>query len=557
MTRVPVAFLLALLASVGLHLLGAGVLTKLPIALAPAEVVRAGQSTALGPLEIEVVEPSPVEASDVAQDPGERELVRERLADLEARSASPPPEPSAMPEEPEEERPEIRQPAPATRQLQPVQIHSQDPSVESSPDARFVADEASRVEEETVASLRSYSMDAREVEAGESLEPSDAEEPGNADTQQSAEHREREGNESRFATEEEANMERTAEDEQATTLPHRTATDRAGEAPRQRPRGSGEQTQRAERAQREGGGEQWEAVTLSDGEGTFTVRRRVRPDGEGEGNGGGEARVARRGRRGRDRARRGRLGRRGSGRGQGGPDLRLSWNQFEQVLGDERLREERERYVRERLSKQRGRGEERQRRWADFRAAIENYVSDVRPGNQTALNAAASPFASYIAAVHRRLHRHFAERFIANLPGGAGNPFNDMSLRTKLEIVFNGDGSIHRVGVVRTSGLMPFDYGAYNAVMSGQPYPAPPQSIRSGNGKVYLHWSFYRNARQCGAFNAEPFLLPNPPGAPTGQDNSPFVDGPAWGGVVPRDARPTWGVEGGEGEEEAGPGAAP
>lgn len=497
------------------------------------------------------------EASDGEEGEDER---RPREDELPTRRVQPEPDPPPAEEAAlERARREIAPPAPDTRRLQPVQIRSADPEVEPPEDARFVADEASRVEEETVATLRSYSMDAPEVEPARPIEASEAEEEGNADIQESAEHREREGSESRFATEQEVRRERRADEEPRAALPN-TQAGRADEAQGSRPAASGAQAQGSERAQREGGGERWETVTLSDGEGTFTVRRRVRPEGEGQGGGGGPAREAHSGRRGRHGERLGQRGHRGSRRGQRGPDLRLSWNQFEQVLGEDRLREERERFARERLSKQRGRSEERQRRWADFRAAIENYVSDVRPGNQTALNAAASPFASYIATVHRRLHRHFAERFIANLPGGAGNPFNDMSLRTKLEIVFNGDGSIHRVGVVRTSGLLPFDYGAYNAVMSGQPYPAPPESIRSGNGKVYLHWSFYRNARQCGAFNAEPFILPNPPGTPAGQDDSPFVDGqgPAWGGVVPRDARPSWGVERGQGSggEEAEPGPA-
>ena len=32
----------------------------------------------------------------------------------------------------------------------------------------------------------------------------------------------------------------------------------------------------------------------------------------------------------------------------------------------------------------------------------------------------------------------------------------------------------------------------------------------SGDGRVYVHWDFYNNERQCGTFNAEPYILPMP-----------------------------------------------
>ena len=40
-------------------------------------------------------------------------------------------------------------------------------------------------------------------------------------------------------------------------------------------------------------------------------------------------------------------------------------------------------------------------------------------------------------------------------------------------------------------------------------FPAPPPQIRSGNGKVYIHWDFHRDERACGTFGAEAFILNN------------------------------------------------
>jgi TonB family protein len=209
------------------------------------------------------------------------------------------------------------------------------------------------------------------------------------------------------------------------------------------------------------------------------------------------------------------------------PNLALSWSQFEQAFGEEKLQAQREQYVEQRRSAAQGGG--RRERWKKFRGAIENFLPNVQPGTQTALNAAASPFASYLAAIHRNIHREFAHSFLAGLPL-AGGPFSDRTLNTTLEIVLNGDGSVHQVGVVKTSGFMPFDYGAFDAVMRAAPYPPAPRSILSGDGRVYVHWGFYRNERQCGTFNARPFILPHPGETPApgetplhdeGEDSAP------------------------------------
>ena len=74
-------------------------------------------------------------------------------------------------------------------------------------------------------------------------------------------------------------------------------------------------------------------------------------------------------------------------------------------------------------------------------------------------------------------------------------------------------------------------------MLRAQPYPAAPSSILSGDGRVYFHWGFYRNQRQCGTFNAEPYILPNPRGTPAREG---LTDEPDWETVVPGDARPTW-----------------
>ena len=399
------------------------------------------------------------------------------------------PEPEPEPEpEPRLTVPAVPVPVrPPPAQLQAIKQRSHDPSVAAPEAPRFVAEENRRVEEETVARLRNMQRDDPEPQAGATAR-SEVEELGNADDESIQDARNRPGHEARMATEQEAHLD---------SLPPDPAP--ATEA-------------RPELAREEG-----REIEVSDGFGTIRIVRRPAQDAQT----GRSARPERR---------------------------RMTWSDATQVYSERELREERQQYARERQS--RIRGSDRQRNWREFRAAIENFVPNVRPGNQTALNAAASPFANYIAHVHRRIHRQYAQRFLRNLPGGSLSAFADQSLRTKLEIIINRDGTVHRIGVVETSGLLAFDLGAYTSVMRGQPYPEAPTQIVSGDGKVYMHWGFYRNGRQCGTFNVNPYILPHPPGTPQPRPG-PLQDGLEQNSVVPDTAEATWGLETPPAEETA------
>jgi len=80
-----------------------------------------------------------------------------------------------------------------------------------------------------------------------------------------------------------------------------------------------------------------------------------------------------------------------------------------------------------------------------------------------------------------------------------------------LEVSVNPDGSLHKVTIAKTSGKTEFDVAAVDTVISGGPYDPPPEQIRSVDGRVYLRWGFYRNWRQCGTFNVEPYILTEVP----------------------------------------------
>ena len=431
-------------------------------------------------------------------------------------------------------------PQPQADHRQSVQQRSNDPNTPPPPDARFLARENNHVQEETVASLRNYQRNDPDPQAGPT-ERADSPDEGNAARNDIADMREMQGSNARAPTPREAAMERPREasTERPPNIEARGNSVAEGPTNLRGEHSQGTTARNAGATSRAGGGDERPSLfVINDGNGSFTITLpSARAAGQGEGNAGGVRRAGSgASESGFGFGGGGQRGANGGGRGNSanGPDLRVSWNTFEDTFTPEQLQREREAYLQERRS--RTRGQSREQNWRAFRAAIENFVPNVRPGTSTALNAAASPFAEYLASVHLRIHREFVDRFIANLPGGQ-NEFSDETLVTKLEIILNRDGTIHRVGVVATSGYMPYDYGAFEAVMRGQPYPEAPSSILSGDGKVYMHWSFNRDDRHCGTWNAEPYILPHP-GESAPMRNSPLHDIAPQGGVIPRGATP-------------------
>lgn len=124
----------------------------------------------------------------------------------------------------------------------------------------------------------------------------------------------------------------------------------------------------------------------------------------------------------------------------------------------------------------------------------------------------------YIATVHGQIHAEFADRFLPTLAGTRDRSLSDPLLFTRLEIVVNRDGSVHRLGLVRPSGSDVFDQGAFESVLSAQPFREPPAAALSGDGRLYLHWSFHRNQMQCGVYNTQLFVVSEPPESVVGLD---------------------------------------
>jgi TonB family protein len=164
-------------------------------------------------------------------------------------------------------------------------------------------------------------------------------------------------------------------------------------------------------------------------------------------------------------------------------------------------------YIAQRQSKRKGVWEDTRSRW---QSPLENMVSEVKVGNQTALRSRKHPFARYIAQIHRKVHDLWAWGYLDQLDTRSrSHPLNDEKLWTRVEIVLHSDGRIDKIRTVRTSSNLVFDAAAREIMYASAPFPNPPRSIRSGNGKIYIQWAFHRDARACGTFGAAPFILDN------------------------------------------------
>jgi TonB family protein len=210
----------------------------------------------------------------------------------------------------------------------------------------------------------------------------------------------------------------------------------------------------------------------------------------------------------------------------GAMNTNINPGQIASIVGEDNLRKLREADGERRKSEHRGAWQASNfDRW---RSAIENYVSSVKPGNQTSLNAARVPFASYLNGMHNRIHPIFADSFLESLDAlPAAHPMNDKHLMTRVEIVLTRDGHLKRMGIVSTSGITAFDIAALDAVDRAAPFGPAPSAIISPDGNVYLHWDFHRDeVFACSTNGAHPYILNNPAG-PKNEGPAPPVPGPA------------------------------
>lgn len=461
----------------------------------PPDEARAKAEPPEEQAELDELDPIPSRAPDAPKDKPKPEPDKKQA---KAEEKKPEPEPEPKPVKPEELPQEKMQ---APRRVAVVQ-HVEDKKQADNPDAEFLGDDNNRVQEQTQARITATDQDnAKPTPGSQHLGPSD--EPGDSHVTDVAQSDDSPGELNRAPSEDKlAAAKEAVSVSQPQGIPEVAGRVQAG--PEQSDPGEKGQTARsASRA------EEAMPSTHSEASGAWQLAKER------------EARLARaahEARRHRPASAAGNpnrpldfLGLGAEGRTERGVNLNLTPGTALAAIGQDQLAREIQADGERRRSKHQGSwkavGIER------WRPAIENYAATVKLGNQTALNTAAVPFATYLNRIHNRLHPIFAVNylgFLDGLPGNAG--LHDKDMKTNLEIVLSqSNGSIVKMGVTRTSGVTAFDISALESVQRASPFGAPPSSIVSPDGNVYLHWEFHRNPLfACSTYFARPYIIKIP-----------------------------------------------
>jgi hypothetical protein len=432
-----------------------------------------------------------------------------------------------------------------------VRQHVKDPKQKDNPNAEFIGDEANKVAEQTQARITSTDQNDPDPTPG-GAHAGPAPNPGNADETRVAQSEDREGEADRAPNEGST----TSAEKVAKATPQPKSGDPTA-APRseaqarptpnlrsgdpQAPRPATQPPDPGQTARPAVPGAEAMPETMTSDQGSTTI------PGQQERVAAQRARRAKRKRLPpppRSRNAGDLLGLGALGTTENGVNLNLTPQNALAAVGRDRLRKELKADAERRRSAHRGSwktlGIER------WRSAIENYVPSVKPGNQTALNTARVPFASYLNTIHNRLHPIFADSFLASLDSlPAGHPMNRPQISTNLEIVLDqAEGRIVRMGITKTSGVTAFDIAALESVNRAQPFGPPPREIVSPDGNVYFHWEFWREPYfACSTYFARPYILKvkpksappaiEPPPAPPG-DPSESPEGDQHGSLKKR-----------------------
>ncbi len=441
-------------------------------------------------------EPDPTsDPSQTPELPKDKPKPPEKQAKLEDKAkVEPEPDPIEKPAEATPEKLEI------PRRVAVVQ-HVEDKNQADNPDAEFLADDSNKVKEQTQARVTATDQDNAKPSPG-SQHSGPTEEPGDAHVTDVAQSDDSPGETNRAPSEDKLAAREAVSVSQPQGIPEVAGRVQAG--PEQSDPGEKGQTARAASSEQE---EMPAVPSVSAGAWQLAREREARL-----------ARAAHEARRHRPATAAGNpnrpldfLGLGAEGRTERGVNLNLTPGTALAAIGQDQLAREIRADGERRRSKHQGSwkavGIER------WRPAIENYVAAVKLGNQTALNTAQAPFASYLNRIHNRLHPIFAVNylgFLDGLPGSAG--LHDPKMKTNLEIVLSqSNGSIVKMGVTRTSGVTAFDISALESVQRASPFGTPPSSIVSPDGNVYLHWEFHRDPiLACSTFYARPYLIKVP-----------------------------------------------
>lgn len=478
--------------------------------------------------EVEGEDGDPVTAEELEKKKLEAEKKKEEAIEKKEEPKVEPPLPTPPPEPKKEEPPPPKPKEEEIVKVKPIDLEALkklavrqevDKKQPDNPDANRIAPDANRVDKETMAKNRSLDQDSKDPTFGTNAKgPADKE--GNSENQKLAQSEEKKGDEKRAPGEDKDKSSESKHEAPKPAEAPTVARSSAQGGPGQKLRDPAHESA----GSLGGAGSPSPEVAIS-GNGSWSLDP-ANPGGNGASKTPGQKK------RSSPRVPNVRAMGLGIAGTPGGPP-NLDFLGFEKAMGEERLARERSAVGAAIRTEHRGRFDTN--KFEKWRPAIENYDPSVELGNQTALNAAASPFAAYLHDIHNRLHPIFGDEFLgAGMASAAG--LNDMNMVAHVEVVLSrSEGKILRMGVVRQSGSTMFDAVALESLDRASPFGKAPEAIVSPDGNVYLHWEFHRDpVDACSTKNARPIMLKNPPklvpnmprrGTPTVRPGKPPAEG--------------------------------
>ena len=134
----------------------------------------------------------------------------------------------------------------------------------------------------------------------------------------------------------------------------------------------------------------------------------------------------------------------------------------------------------------------------------------IKPGHEGNSLSHHKDVEEYLADMHNKIHELWAYGFLLRLDTvyrEKASRMNNVNMTAVVEITMDSLGEVIDVRIVRSSGVMEYDAEAIHVAWNSSPGYAPPDRMRSKNGKSYIHWTFWRDQRQCGVFGVKVFTL--------------------------------------------------
>lgn len=118
----------------------------------------------------------------------------------------------------------------------------------------------------------------------------------------------------------------------------------------------------------------------------------------------------------------------------------------------------------------------------------EIYLPEVaQPGERTLLNAAEFVYAGYYNRIKRKVQNVWSP--VDTIRDLDLSRYDEIS--TVVSFTLNGDGTLHDLGIRRSSGIRAFDDEALRALRESTPFPNPPPGMIAPDGRVHIsEWGF-------------------------------------------------------------------